>query len=199
MRHALVFLGVMANLSSCGSAGPGDKPIEIGRIGSQRILVVPGIKENHEFFNPRVLIGDTEVFRDTSDTPYDLESKDNRMVLVPGHADKIYILLAAFDPPLADKWVVLELCRGTLVTKHVIIRQFFLDRKQQGATVVGGFENAEGYCTECDSSYYNPAQMYQLGETFAFDLPTSSQITEQVYGVYLGRQPLDTLLRVKKK
>jgi hypothetical protein len=197
MRMWALCIACLVVTASLGIRAHQVRVFEIGFIGNKRVTATSGVEEGQKFLHPRLRIGDFEVFRDTSTIMYDLEGPDNKLVPVPGYPDKNYILLSVLDPPLADKWVILELKRNRVVGRHVAVSQFFLNGDGRGTKVVGGFEIVEAPSTASDSGYYNPAKMYRLGKEFEFDEAWSRKVTEQTFGVYLGRDFRDTVLRVR--
>ena len=169
----------------------------IGKINDNNpVSVIASVKEGSDFLYPNVFLGNEVVYTDSTPTLYNLKEGDNRVITLKKDVNHSYILLEIADPPLSDKWIVLSIVNNKLVAHYKVIKDIIEDIDNDGFLEVGGMEVNEAYCVDCDSAYYNPYQMYKLADKFEFDKIASERLTKQLYGVYLGKERVDTVLKI---
>ena len=171
----------------------------IGKFNGRPITVIASVKEDDDFLYPEIFIGDDKIYKDSSTTLYNLKGTENQIISLKNSTNQFYILLETLDPPKEDKWVILEIKDNKVIANHKVIKQYLKDIDNDGYIEVGGFEISEAYCTDCDSAYYNPAQIYKLADKLQFDQSASEIVTKEVYGVYLGNKQSNKILKVIKK
>ena len=196
--YVIIVLIISCNGRISNKAKTGDIYF-IGNLFNRTYNAVSGIKERDHYLYPEIYSDSKMIFKDTSTTFYNLNSKENQLVEVKNLLNQFYILLDTSDPPEADKWVILKINDNKVVSYQKAIKQLLMDLDNDGFLEVGGFDVIDAYCLDCDSAYYNPAQIYKLGNEFKFDEVSSEIVTKQIYGVYLGNERKDTVLKVYKK
>jgi hypothetical protein len=170
----------------------------IGKVNNITISVVASEKEGSYFLYPKVFIGEEIVFTDTTPSFYNLKDNASKIITLKKNINHFYILIEKTDPITNDKWVVLSIINNKLSKSYEVIKDITKDIDNDGFIEAGGMKTDEGYCVDCDSAYYNPYRIYKLGDKFEFDQITSERLTKEIYGVYLGNERKDTVLKVLK-
>ena len=165
-------------------------------MGNKKIYAIAK-KDPDGYLKPAILINNKEVFKDTLlRFSYYLEG-DNKLVRIK-NSESFYLLMHVRDAPDSDKYNVF-LFEGDVV-KNVgsSICDIFEDIDGDGFMEVGGAELIESPCfpPPCDSTYYNPVNIFKLSESYEFDTINSQKLTKEKYGIYLGSKQL--YIKVKR-
>jgi hypothetical protein len=185
----IVFEGVFKNESS--------KIIEfyIG-IFNQDTVKVKFIKNEQvekDYFNsPKIYIGNTLL----GEFPYYDLVMDSISTRVISNKTMRYILLRQKGFVDVDNFLVFCVKNKSLISIEKAVYSKIADADKDGKLEIGGFHLTEAPCRECDSVYYNPAEIFELGKSFSFDSLESKLATIRFYGVFLGYQPIDTVLHI---
>jgi hypothetical protein len=166
----------------------------IEMIEDDSVFIESPTEEDGYFLYPKVSIADNVLFRDTSAIFYYLEKE----IFSVEFDNTKYLIFSTANPPDNDEFLILAVRGKELVGAHNVPIGYLADIDGDGITEIGGFRLIEAYCIACDSGYYNPPIIYELGESFRQDPEATKTICEDIYGTFLGLEKRDTVLRVKK-
>ncbi len=195
LKHILLFLA----LASCSADKVQKNPfsIDLGYWNGDLVIVGYDPKSlNQELIDTLTLnfskitisLGNKILFVDTSaTTSYDL----SRSQLIQ-YKDKAYLALFKHHPFDANLFAIINLDSPE---KYVdVIASEVKDYDHDGILETGGSRIIESPCRRCDSLYYNPQVFYQFGEQLELDTMLSKSKTLEIFDVYLGLEPSDTIL-----
>ncbi len=109
-----------------------------------------------------------------------------------------YILLKTFDPINNRNNLLLHNTGVNIVSEGFVIVDTIVDIDQDGIMEIIGREFTEAPCIDCDSCYYNPYEVYKLGEQLTRETELERKLTQLIYGTYLGDKQLNTILPCKQ-
>jgi hypothetical protein len=152
--------------------------------------------ETDYYNSPKIFIGNTML---QGEFPYYDIIMDSKSTSVLSNKSMRYILLRQKGFVDVDNFLVFCVKNKSLISIEKAVYSKITDADNDGKLEIGGFHLSEVPCRECDSVYYNPAEIFELGESFCFDSLESKLATIRFYGVFLGYQPLDTVLPLPRK
>lgn len=147
--------------------------------------------ETNYFNSPKISVGNHLLQGDFNYSNIIMDSKSTKLV---SNNKMLYILLRQKDFIDNDNFIVFSIKGKTIIADKRALYSKVTDVDNDGFMEVGGIHIIEAPCIECDSTYYNPVEIFELGESFHFDSTASKLLTIKEYGIFLGFQPLDTVL-----
>ena len=160
-----------------------------------KVIFIKSEQVEKEYFNsPQIYIGKTRL---KGKFLYNDLIMDSLSVKIICNNYMGYILLRQKGFVDVDNFLVLCVNDKTLIKVEQAVYSNVADLDNDGKYEIGGYHLSEAPCRECDSVYYNPAQIFELGESFSLDSLVSKQVTTRFYGVFLGYQPIDTAIFYK--
>lgn len=173
-----------------------EKVVYRGVINSDTVRVVANETENNWYSDLSVYVDSFLVYKDTSNNNFSIDDSSVKLLKIRGSKNS-YILLTLIDVPSSDKWLVLLFSKNKILKEQILLKDFFSEVNNGESYLVGGRELSEAPCLDCDSAYYVPYQIYRLNkESIEYDAFYSRQMTTKMFGAYLGKEPLDTVLRL---
>ncbi len=160
--------------------------LNIGFLSDNKPVIIQVFKERifdeeqSVYEGYKIKIGNSQIHIDSTSLIYFSDS----LLDMLSYKSTNYIMIRNWNPVSSDEFEILQIENGKIKKRLRTYDQIVEDIDSDGKIEIGGFKILEGYCNDCDSMYYTPYDLYELGDMIIYDSIASELITLEVNGVF---------------